>query len=57
MARRLRERIVRDYPHYAELKTLLDLASVTWPKYGIGAAELSDLDDYTRELLIIAVTA
>ena len=57
MAKRLRERIVRDFPQYAELKTLLDLASVTWPRYGIGAAELSELDDYTRELLVIAVTA
>ena len=57
MAKRLRERIVRDFPQYAELKTLLDLASVTWPRYGIGAAELSELDDYTKELLVIAVTA
>lgn len=53
MVEALREQVAEDHPDYVELSNLLDLAGLTWQRYGLSVAELSGMDRYTRELLRI----
>lgn len=45
--------IHENHPAYVELSALLDLAAITWPRYGLSAADLSRLDEYTRQLILL----
>ncbi len=46
MVDELWNRLAHDHPDYIELSNILFLASHTWPKFGISAAELSHFDPY-----------
>ncbi|GIK36570.1 MAG: hypothetical protein BroJett011_04030 [Chloroflexota bacterium] len=47
MVRQLAERLGESHPDYVDLCDLLRLAKTTWRLYGIGAAELSEMDEET----------
>lgn len=49
------ERLATDHPDYIELSSLFHMASYTWPKFGISAAELSQLDPHTLEMIKILI--
>jgi hypothetical protein len=49
------QRLATDHPDYLELSSILHLASHTWPKFGISAAELSQLDPHTLEMIKILI--
>jgi len=56
MAERLTAQIESEHPDFVELRYLLNLAAETWPRWGLSVAELSQLDEYTLQMLAIAVT-
>lgn len=51
MADSVWNRVLTEYPEYAELNSLLALAAKTWPAYGISAAELARLGEGELEML------
>lgn len=53
MAEFVQAHIHENHPAYVELSALLDLAAITWPRYGLSAADLSRLDEYTRQLILL----
>jgi hypothetical protein len=55
MAKQVWQRVIDEYPEFAELRGLLDLAELTWQRWGIGAPELARLDDTSRALLRVIV--
>lgn len=55
MVDKIWERLAADHPDYLELSNILHLASLTWPRFGLSAAELSQLDPYTLEMIKILV--
>lgn len=55
MAGQLARAIADEFPEYLALKGLLDLASVTWPRFGVSAAELSRMDLWDVEMLRLMV--
>lgn len=55
MVRNLNKRLALEFPEILELNHLLNLAEMTWPKYGLSAKDLSAMDDYTKELINILI--
>jgi len=58
MQKKLMATIVNNYPEYTELNTVLALAELTWPKFGLSAGELSHLyndNPYLFDLVRLAV--
>lgn len=47
--------VVRDYPEFAELNSLLTLAATTWPRWGISAAQLAQMDEEGLTMLRLIV--
>lgn len=56
MVKRLTARLVEDYPEYVELHGLLSLAAETWPRFGLSAGELAEMDDLTLEMVRMIVS-
>lgn len=55
MVKRASARLVEDFPEYVELHGLLALAAETWPRFGISAGELAEMDDMTLEMIKVLV--
>jgi len=55
MVKRLTRRLVEDHPDYVEIHGLLALAAETWPRFGLGAGELAEMDEYTLALVRLAI--
>lgn len=53
MVDRIWQRLATDHPDYLELSNILHLATITWPKFGISAAELSQMDPHLLEMIKI----
>ncbi len=53
MEKRVRQRIVTDHPDYVEISELLNAAAITWPRWGLSAADLAQLDPYEREIIYL----
>lgn len=53
MVETIQEQIAHDHPDFVELANLLDLAELTWRRYGLSAAQISEMDAYTRQLIYI----
>ncbi len=51
MARQFLSGLASEFPEYVELNGLLRLAAVTWPRFGLSAVDLAEMDDWTLELL------
>lgn len=51
MAGQMARAMADEFPEYFEFKALLDLASVTWPHFGLDAERLSRLDGWQVEML------
>lgn len=51
MAGQIARALAAEYPEYLELKAILDLARVTWPRFGLSAAELSRMDGWQVEMI------
>lgn len=51
MARQALRRLAEEFPDYLELRDLLRLASLTWPKYGLSADKLARMDSLDLEML------
>jgi hypothetical protein len=51
LSRQFSHTLAAEFPEYVELNELLDLAAVTWPRFGLSAADLAELDDWTLEIL------
>lgn len=47
--------IVDEFPEFIELSALLKLAAVTWPRFGLSAAQLAEMDLWALELLRVAI--
>lgn len=56
MVKRITRRLVEDHPDYVELHGLLSLAAQTWPRFGVGARELAEMDEYTLALVRLVVS-
>jgi len=44
MAEQFLSTIAQEFPEVIEAQNILNLASITWPKYGISALDLSEMD-------------
>ena len=55
MARQFTQALAAEFPEVIELQNLLNLAAFTWPKYGISANELSQMDEWTKLVLQVLV--
>ena len=51
MVRRLTAQLIQDYPEYVELYGLLSLAAETWPRFGVSAGDLAEMDDLTLAMV------
>lgn len=51
MSRQFSHTLAAEFPEYIELNELLNLAAVTWPRFGLSAADLAEMDDWTLEML------
>lgn len=51
MAEQLAHTLAAEFPQYFELRNLLTMASQTWPRFGISAAELSQMSEWQIEML------
>lgn len=51
MAGQMARAITNEFPDYLEFKGIMDLAAVTWPRFGLSAVELSQLDNWQVEML------
>ena len=51
MVKKLLAKIQNDFPEFLELNELLDVAELTWQRYGIGAGELSQLEDVQKKMV------
>jgi len=40
---------------FNELMDILSLASKSWPAFGLSAIDISEMDQYTRQLVRIAI--
>lgn len=56
MVRRITARLVEEHPDYVELQNLLALAADTWPRFGISAGELAEMDDWTLALVRLVIS-
>ena len=55
MVNQLHGRLAEEFPDYMELVSLLNLAAVTWPRFGLSVKDLSELDYLTLEFLRVAI--
>lgn len=53
MVNELSRRLAAEFPEFIALSNLLDVAEATWPRYGLGAEALSELDPWIYQLLLI----
>lgn len=51
MANRLAGYLAREFPDYIELHLLLNLAAQTWPRFGLSARDLAEMDEFLLELM------
>jgi len=51
------KRLAAEYPEYPELYSLLALGAVTWPRYGLSAAELARMSESELELIRLMTEA
>jgi hypothetical protein len=55
MSQQLTLSLAEEIPEYFEMQNILRLAAQTWPRFGISAGELSQLDAWTIELLRVTL--
>jgi hypothetical protein len=55
MSQQLAHSLAQEIPEYFEIQNILRLAAQTWPRFGISAGELSQLDSWTVELLRVSL--
>jgi hypothetical protein len=55
MSRQLAHSLAQEIPEYFEMQNILRMAAQTWPRFGISAGELSQLDSWTVELLRVSL--
>lgn len=55
MARQVWANVAERHPAYVELHDVLSLAAETWPRFGIGAAELAEMDEMSLAQLRLAL--
>lgn len=55
MAGQLGQAIAVEFPEYFIINNLLQLAAQTWPRFGLSAADLGQMDLWTLELLRVAL--
>jgi len=53
MSQQFYHSLAAEFPEYVELNSLLSLAAKTWPRFGIDAAQLSEMDDFQLEMIRI----
>lgn len=53
MAEQFLSAIAQEFPEFIEAGALLRLAALTWPRFGLSAADLIELDRWTLEMLRI----
>ena len=55
MAQQLSHSLAAEFPEYYELNAILRLAALTWPKFGISAADLVELDPWVVEMIRVSL--
>jgi hypothetical protein len=55
MVQQLTARIADEYPEVFELNELLDLAEITWQRWGLSADKLAEQTPYIRELIRVLI--
>jgi hypothetical protein len=55
MAGQIARAIATEFPEFINLKGLLDMAAVTWPRYGLSAAELRQMNLWEVEMLRVLI--
>jgi hypothetical protein len=55
MSQQLTLSLAEEIPEYFELNAILRIAAQTWPRFGISASELVNLDSWTLELLRVSL--
>jgi hypothetical protein len=55
MVKSLNKKLALEYPEILELNDLLQLAEMTWVRYGLSAKDLSRTDAYILNLLRILI--
>ena len=51
MAEQLSHTLAAEFPEFITLNQILRLAAVTWPRFGLSAADLAQMDDWQLEML------
>jgi hypothetical protein len=55
MAEQFISSLAAEFPEFIKLNSILQLARRTWPRVGLSAADLSQMDDFTLEMLRVAL--
>ena len=53
MALQLSHTLAAEFPEFTYFSNLLDMAQVTWPRYGLSAESLAGMDEWQRQMLLI----
>jgi len=55
MAEQFLSAIAQEFPEFIEVNSVLRLAALTWPKFGISAADLIELDPWVVEMIRVSL--
>jgi len=55
MSRQLSLSLAAEFPEFIDLNALLRLAALTWPRFGLSAADLMELDPWLVEMIRISL--
>lgn len=55
MARQFAEAITVEFPEFLELRNILNMAVITWPRFGLSAMDLSKMDSWQVEMLRVII--
>ncbi len=53
MSQQFSHSLAAEFPEYVEFSNLLDLAEITWRRYGLDAEALAGLDEWHKHMLLI----
>lgn len=48
-------RLQTEYPEFLEMQHILSISGEAWPRHGIDADQVSQMDPFTRDMLVIAL--
>lgn len=55
MSRQLAHSLAAEIPEFYQVQSLLSLAAQTWPRFGLSAGDLAEMDDWSIEVIRAAL--